>query len=98
MAEVKITPEDKSDQLLEKIVQLKLLARDVLLKSDLDKEGIVEYVLRLTFLTKGLSRSLNQELKSITESIQDVCHLLTAFHDKHKELTASPGKYGEIYL
>lgn len=98
MAEGKITPAGKTDQLLAKILQVKLLSREVLQKSDLDDEGIVEYVLRLTSLSKELSRSLSQELQNLTEIIQDVCHLLTALHDKHKELTSSPGKYGGIYL
>lgn len=94
MAEGKITAAGKSGQLLEKIWHLNLLARDVLLKSDRDNEGIAEYVLRLISLTKELSRSLSQQLENVTESLQDTCHLLSALHDKHKELTASPGKYG----
>uniref|UniRef100_A0A663DKF0 Death domain containing 1 n=1 Tax=Aquila chrysaetos chrysaetos TaxID=223781 RepID=A0A663DKF0_AQUCH len=80
----------KSGQLLEKIWHMNLLARDVLLKSDPDNEGIVEYVLRLISLTKELSRSLSQQLENVTESIQDTCHLLSALHDKYKELTAIP--------
>ncbi|XP_009460130.1 PREDICTED: death domain-containing protein 1 [Nipponia nippon] len=96
MAEGKITPAGKSGQLLEKIWHLNLLARDVLLKSDLDNEGIAEYVLRLISLTKELSRSLSQQLENVTESIQDTCHLLRALHDKHKELTASPEYNGII--
>lgn len=98
MAEGKITPAGKSGQLLEKIWHMNLLARDVLLKSDPDNEGIVEYVLRLISLTKELSRSLSQQLENVTESIQDTCHLLSALHDEYKELTAIPGKYGGTYL
>jgi len=98
MAKGKITAEGKSGQLLEKIQHLNLLAREVFLKSDLEDEDIVGHVLRLISLTKGLSRSLSQQLENITESIQDTCHLLGALHDKHKELTASPGKYGGTYL
>ncbi|XP_072718952.1 death domain-containing protein 1 [Ciconia boyciana] len=96
MAEGKITPAGKSDQLLEKLWHLNLLARDVLLKSDLGNEGIVEYVLRLISLMKELSRSLSQQLENVTESIQDTCHLLSALHDKHKELTANPEYNGII--
>ncbi|KAM6261229.1 death domain-containing protein 1 [Porphyrio hochstetteri] len=90
MTEDKIIPAGKSGQLLEKIWHLNLLARDALLKSDLDYEDTVEYMLRLTSLTKVLSRSLSQRLENVTESIQDTCHLLSALCDKHKELTASP--------
>uniref|UniRef100_A0A8C0BA78 Death domain containing 1 n=1 Tax=Buteo japonicus TaxID=224669 RepID=A0A8C0BA78_9AVES len=90
MAEGKITPAGKSGQLLGKIWHMNLLARDVLLKSDPDNEGIVEYVLRLISLTKELSRSLSQQLEDVTESIQDTCHLLSGLHDKYKELTAIP--------
>ncbi|XP_010176292.2 death domain-containing protein 1 [Antrostomus carolinensis] len=90
MAEGKIALAGKSGRLLEKIWHLNLLAGDVLLKSDLDNESIVEYMLRLISLTKELSRSLSQQLENVTESIQDTCHLLRALHDKHKELTASP--------
>ncbi|XP_010281983.1 PREDICTED: uncharacterized protein LOC104618159 [Phaethon lepturus] len=89
-AEVKITPAGNSGQLLEKIWHLNLLMRDVLLKSDLDNEGIAEYVFRLITLTKELSRSLSQQLENVTEGLQDTYHLLSALHDKHKELTASP--------
>ncbi|XP_009885123.1 PREDICTED: death domain-containing protein 1 [Charadrius vociferus] len=96
MAEGKITAAGKSGQLLEKIWHLNLLARDVLLKSDLDNEGIAEYVLRLISLTKELSRSLSQQLENVTESLQDTCHLLSALHDKHKELTANPEYNGII--
>ncbi|XP_068535412.1 death domain-containing protein 1 [Anas acuta] len=92
MAEGRFTPSaDKSE--LEKIWQLNLLARDVLLKSD--KEERVEYVLRLSSSTRELSGSLSQHLGNITESLQDTCHLLSALHDKHKELTASP-EYNDI--
>lgn len=94
MAESKITPAGKSGQVIGKICCLKLLARDVLLKSDLDKEGMEEYVLGLSSLAKELSRSLSQQLENATEIIQETCHLLSALHDKHKELTGSPGKYG----
>ncbi|KAM6075629.1 death domain-containing protein 1 [Chlamydotis macqueenii] len=93
MAEGKITSAGESGQLLEKIWHLNMLARDVLLKSDLDNEGIVEYVLKLIFLTKELSRSLSRQLENVTESIQDTCHLLCALHDKHEELAASPGNF-----
>ncbi|KAM6132425.1 LOW QUALITY PROTEIN: death domain-containing protein 1 [Pterocles gutturalis] len=51
----------------------------------------MDFVLRLISLTKELSRSLSQQLENIMESIQDTCHLLSVLHDKHKELTASPG-------
>ncbi|XP_010154975.1 PREDICTED: death domain-containing protein 1 [Eurypyga helias] len=95
MAEGKITPAGKSGQLLEKIWDLNSLARDVLLKSDLDNEGIAEYVLKLTSLTKEMSRSLTQQLENIAEGLQDTCYLLSALHDKHKQLTASP-KYNGI--
>ncbi|XP_010077945.1 PREDICTED: LOW QUALITY PROTEIN: death domain-containing protein 1 [Pterocles gutturalis] len=95
-AEGKITPASKSGQLLEKIGHLNLLVRDVLLKSDLDNEGIMDFVLRLISLTKELSRSLSQQLENIMESIQDTCHLLSVLHDKHKELTASPEYNGII--
>lgn len=98
MAEGKITAADKSGQVLEKLWHLNLLAKDLLLKSDLDNEGIAEYMLRLISLTKELDRSLSQQLENITASIRDSCHLLSALHDKHKELTASPGKYGGTYL
>ncbi|KAM6346016.1 LOW QUALITY PROTEIN: death domain-containing protein 1 [Podargus strigoides] len=91
MAEGKITPADKSGQLLEKIWHLNFQVRAVLLKSDLDNEGMVEYVLRLISLTEELSRSVSQQLENITETIQDTCHLLSALYDKHKELTAIPG-------
>lgn len=91
MAEGRFTPSaDKSEQ-LEKIWQLNLLARDVLLKSD--KEERVEYVLRLSSSTRELSGSLSQHLGNIIENLQDTCHLLSVLHDKHKELAASPGKY-----
>ncbi|XP_065693760.1 death domain-containing protein 1 [Patagioenas fasciata] len=90
MAEGQITPASKSGQLLEKIRHLNLLVRDALLKSDLGNEGIADYVLRLSSLTKELSGSLRQQLKNVMESIQDTCHLLSTLHDKHKELTASP--------
>ncbi|XP_074897258.1 death domain-containing protein 1 [Buteo buteo] len=96
MAEGKITPAGKSGQLLGKIWHMNLLARDVLLKSDPDNEGIVEYVLRLISLTKELSRSLSQQLEDVTESIQDTCHLLSGLHDKYKELTAIPEYNGII--
>uniref|UniRef100_A0A8D0FRH6 Death domain containing 1 n=1 Tax=Strix occidentalis caurina TaxID=311401 RepID=A0A8D0FRH6_STROC len=92
----KITPASKLGQLLEKIWHLNLLARDVLLKSDVENEGIVEYVLRLISLTKELSRSLSLQLENVTESIQDTCHLLSALYNKHKELTASPEYNGII--
>ncbi|XP_056183316.1 death domain-containing protein 1 [Falco biarmicus] len=98
MAEGKITTADKSGQLPEKNWQLNSLVRDVLLKSDLDNEGIMEYTLRLMSLTKQLSRSLSQHLENVTASIQDTWQLLSALHDKYKELTASPGKYGGTYL
>lgn len=98
MAEGKITPAGKSGQLLEKIWHLNLLVKDGLLKSDLDSEGVVQYVLRLISLTKDLTRSLSQQLENITESIEDTYHLLSALHGKHKELTASPGKYEGTYL
>lgn len=94
MAEGKIIPAGKSGQLLEKIWRLNLLARAALLKSDLGNEGTVQYVFRLISLTKDLSRSLSQQLENVVESIQDTYHLLSALRDKHKELTASPGKYG----
>ncbi|XP_027744336.1 death domain-containing protein 1 [Empidonax traillii] len=90
MVENQIIPAGKSSQVLEKIWHLNLLARDVLLKSDLDNEGIEESVLRLISLTEELSRSLRQQLKNITESIRDTCHLLSALHNKYKELTGSP--------
>ncbi|KAF4790392.1 death domain containing 1 [Turdus rufiventris] len=64
----------------------------MLLKSDLDKGGLEEYVLGLTSLAKELSRSLRQHLENATEIIQETCQLLSALHDKHKELTGSPGK------
>lgn len=70
----------------------------MLLKSDLDKGGLEEYVFELTSLAKELNRSLNQQLENVTEIIQDTCHLLSAIHDKHKEWTGSPGKYGRTYL
>uniref|UniRef100_A0A8B9I7G3 Death domain containing 1 n=1 Tax=Anser brachyrhynchus TaxID=132585 RepID=A0A8B9I7G3_9AVES len=93
MAEGRFTPSaDKSEQ-LEKIWQLNLLARDVFLRSD--NEERVEYVLRLISSTRELSGSLSQHLGSITESLQDTCHLLSVLHDKHKELTASP-EYNDI--
>ncbi|XP_035182107.1 death domain-containing protein 1 isoform X2 [Oxyura jamaicensis] len=93
IAEGRITPSaDKSEQ-REKIWQLNLLARDVLLKSD--NEERVEYVLRLISSTRELSGSLSQHLGNITESLQDTCHLLSVLHDKHKELTASP-EYNDI--
>lgn len=98
MTKSKITLAGKSGQLLEKILHLNLLVRDGLLKSDLDSEGVVEYVLRLISLTKELVRSLSQQLENITEIIEDTYHLLSALHGKHKELTASPGKYGGTYL
>lgn len=98
MAEGKITPAGKSGQLLEKIWHLNLLVRDALLKSDLENEGIADYVLRLSSLTKELSGSLRQQLQNVMESIQDTCHLLSTLHNKHKELTMSPGKYGVTYL
>lgn len=98
MAESKITPEGKSGQVLGKICYLNFLARDMLFERDLDKGGLEEYVLVLTSLAKELSRSLSQQLEIVTEIIQDTCHLLSAFHDKHKELTGSPGKYGRTYL
>lgn len=96
MAESKTTPEGKSGEVLGKICYLNFLARDVLLKSDLDKEGMEKYELRLSSLAKELSTSLSQQLENVTEIIQDTCHLLSALHDKHKELTESPGKYGRI--
>ncbi|XP_074760328.1 death domain-containing protein 1 [Athene noctua] len=96
MAKGKLTPASKSGQLLEKIWHLNLVARDVLLKSDVENEGIVEYVLRLISLTKELSRSLSLQLENVTESIQDTCHLLSALYNKHKELTASPEYNGII--
>lgn len=52
MAESKITPAGKSGQVIGKICCLNLLARDVLLKSDLDKEGMEEYVLGLELFSK----------------------------------------------
>ncbi|RMC14194.1 hypothetical protein DUI87_09285 [Hirundo rustica rustica] len=58
-----------------------LKARDMLLKSDLDKGGLEEYVLGLTSLAKELSRSLIQQLENVTEIIQDTCHLLSALHE-----------------
>nr|XP_021388878.1 death domain-containing protein 1 [Lonchura striata domestica] len=66
------------------------------LKSDLDKGGLEEYVLGLTSLAKDLSRSLSQQLGNVTEIIQDTCHLLSALHDKPKELTGSPEYNGVI--
>ncbi|XP_013804903.2 death domain-containing protein 1 [Apteryx mantelli] len=79
----------ESGQLLEKIWNMNLLVRDVLLKNDLDNEGILEYALRLISATKELSRSLSQQLENIAESLQDICHLLSALQDKHKEVTSS---------
>ncbi|KAM7052475.1 death domain-containing protein 1 [Acridotheres tristis] len=67
----------------------------MLLKSDLDKGGLEEYVHGLTSLAKELSRSLSQQLENVTEIIQDTCQLLSTLHDKHKELTGSP-EYNEI--
>ncbi|XP_010004460.1 PREDICTED: death domain-containing protein 1 [Chaetura pelagica] len=96
MAESNITSAGKSGQLLEKIWHLNLLARDVLLKSDLDNEGTTEYVLRLISSTKELSRSLSQQLENVTESIQDTCNLLSALHDKHEELAVSSEYNGII--
>ncbi|XP_009954057.1 PREDICTED: death domain-containing protein 1 [Leptosomus discolor] len=96
MTEGKITPAGESDQLLEKICNLKLLARDVLLESDLDNEGTMDYALRLISLTKELSGSLSQQLENITEGIQDTCRLLSALRGKHKELAASPEYNGII--
>uniref|UniRef100_A0A8B9PQ37 Death domain containing 1 n=1 Tax=Apteryx owenii TaxID=8824 RepID=A0A8B9PQ37_APTOW len=78
----------ESGQLLEKIWNMNLLVRDVLLKNDLDNEGILEYALRLISATKELSRSLSQQLENIAESLQDICHLLSALQDKHKEVTS----------
>lgn len=98
IAESKITPAGKSGQLLGKTSYLNFLARDVLLKSDLDKGCLEECALGLTSFAKDLSRSLSQQLENVTEIIQDTCHLLSALHDKHKELTGSPGKYGKTYL
>lgn len=94
MTEGKIIPAGKSGQILEKLWHLNLLARDALLKSDLDNEGTVKYVLTLISLTKDLSRSLSQQLENVMESIQDTYDLLSSLYDKYKELTASPGKYG----
>ncbi|XP_040411382.1 death domain-containing protein 1 [Cygnus olor] len=93
MAEGRFTPSADESEQLEKIWQLNQLARDVLLKSD--NEERVEYVLRLISSTRELSGSLSQHLGSITESLQDTCHLLSVLHDKHKELTASP-EYNDI--
>uniref|UniRef100_A0A8C8AVE5 Death domain containing 1 n=1 Tax=Otus sunia TaxID=257818 RepID=A0A8C8AVE5_9STRI len=76
MAKGKLTPASKSGQLLEKIWHLNLLARDVLLKSDVENEGIVEYVLRLISLTKELSRSLSLQLENVTE----IFTFLASFH------------------
>ncbi|XP_061300639.1 death domain-containing protein 1 [Pezoporus flaviventris] len=95
MTEGKIIPAGKSGQLLEKIWHLNLLASDALLKSDLDNEGTVQHVVTLISLTKDLSRSLSQQLENVVESIQDTYHLLSALHDKYKELTASP-EYNRI--
>ncbi|OXB72910.1 UNVERIFIED_CONTAM: hypothetical protein H355_006997 [Colinus virginianus] len=96
MAESKITPSaDKSGKLLQKFWHLNLLARGLLLKSDLDNEEIVEYVQRLISSTKELSGSLCQQLENVTENLEDTSHLLSTLLDKHKELTASPGKYEE---
>nr|XP_025949389.1 death domain-containing protein 1 [Dromaius novaehollandiae] len=90
VAECKITPAaGKSGQLLEKTGNMNLLVRDMLLKSDLDNEGMQEYVLRLLSVTEELSRSLSQQLENIAESLQDICHLLSALQDEHKELTSS---------
>ncbi|XP_068797159.1 death domain-containing protein 1 [Struthio camelus] len=90
VADCKITPAaGKSGQLLEKIWNMNLLVRDVLLKSDLDNEGMPEYVLRLISVTKELSRSLSQQLENIAESLQDICHLLNALQGKHKKLISS---------
>ncbi|KAM4781734.1 LOW QUALITY PROTEIN: death domain-containing protein 1 [Cyanocitta cristata] len=50
MAKSKITPAGKSGQVIGKICYLNLLARDMLLKSDLDKEeynGIIDYLLKV---------------------------------------------------
>lgn len=93
-----ITPAGKSGQVLGKISYLNFLAIDLLLKSDLDKGGLEEYVLGLTSLAKSLSSSLSQQPENVEEIIQDTCHLLSALHDKHKELTGSAGKYGKTYL
>ncbi|XP_072190191.1 death domain-containing protein 1 [Excalfactoria chinensis] len=91
MAESKITPStDISGKLLQKIWHLNLLARGLLLKSDLDNEEIVEYVQRLISSTEELNGSLIQQLENITENLQDTFHLLSTLLDKHKELTASP--------
>jgi len=99
MAERKITPSaHKSGKLLRKIWHLNLLARGLLLKSDLDNEEIMEYVQRLIYSTEELSGSLIQQLGNITENLQDTFHLLSTLLDKHKELTASLGKYGESTL
>ncbi|XP_062430499.1 LOW QUALITY PROTEIN: death domain-containing protein 1 [Rhea pennata] len=83
----------KSDQLLEKIYNMNLVVRDMLLKSDLDNEGILEYMLRLSSITKELSRSLSQQLENIAESLQGICHLLSALQDKHRELTSRQGNF-----
>ncbi|KAM4900689.1 death domain-containing protein 1 [Sylvia borin] len=96
MAESKITPAGKSGQVLGKLCYLNFLARDMLLKSDLDEGGLEDYVLGLTSLAKELSRSLSQQLENVTEIIQDTCHLLSALHGKHKELTGSPEYNGII--
>ncbi|XP_021251305.1 death domain-containing protein 1 isoform X7 [Numida meleagris] len=95
MAESKITPSDKSGKLLQKIWHLNLLARRLLLTSDLDYEKIEEYVQRLISLTKELSGSLSQQLENVTENLQDTCHLLSTLLDKHEELTASP-EYNDV--
>lgn len=97
MVESKITPAGKSGHVLGKIY-LNFLARDAFLKSDLDKEGMEEYMFGLSSLAKDLSRSLHQQLENVTEIIQDTCHLLSALHDKQKELAGSPGKYGRTLL
>lgn len=96
IAESKITPSaDKSGKLLQKIWHLNFLARELLLKQALDNEEIVEYVQQLISSTEELSGSLSQQLENITEKLQDTFHLLRTLLDKHKELTASPGKYME---
>ncbi|XP_065591752.1 death domain-containing protein 1 [Cyrtonyx montezumae] len=96
MAESEITPSaDKSGKVLQKFWHLNLLARGLLLKSDLDNEEIVEYVQRLISSTKELSGSLCQQLENVTENLEDTSHLLSTLLDKHKELTASP-EYNEV--
>ncbi|XP_030305807.1 death domain-containing protein 1 [Calypte anna] len=96
MAEDNITTANKAGQLLEKIWHLNLLVRNELLKSDLDDEGIMEYMLRLIYLTKELSKSLSQQLENVIENIQDTCLLLSTLHDKQEKRTGSPEYSGII--